>query len=199
MKITDVFDRGRVKRQKNAPGPEQFRTAFKWGVKGGRMVSGRGATQEAADAACLEKIRERFRDSYKPLCLCFRGLIIIVWRNGNDWVYGHIHDRPEPVGISMFADWKSRDDVERAARRHLAEIGWDEQEETSEIIVHPDDQEWFGDWARKQKVFLAQWRRLLDVGWTKEEAVDILSGYQPDQNRVKVLGDPRQVLREMGA
>ena len=70
MKVSEVFIRERLKHKKDEP--EEFRTSFKWRKDGGRMVSGRGPTQEAADEACLEKIRERFRGSYEPLVAPFR-------------------------------------------------------------------------------------------------------------------------------
>lgn len=198
MKITEVFERKAIKQKKGETGPKQYRTAFKWSAKGGRMVAARGETQEAADQACLEKIRDRFRGTYTPLCLRFRDEIILVWRDGNDWVYGFIRDRAEPVGIASSGDWKSREDVERAARRHLAENGWDEQEETSEIILHPDDQARFGDWARREKVLRAKYRRLLEVGWTQNEAWNILGGYyRPDPTRIQELGDPFPLLDEI--
>src|SRR5581483_6430065 len=90
MKITEIFERKAIKQKKGETGPKQYRTAFKWSAKGGRMIAARGETQEAADQACLEKIRDRFRGTYMPLCLCFRGEIILVWRDGNEWMYGFI-------------------------------------------------------------------------------------------------------------
>jgi hypothetical protein len=197
MKITDVFERKAIRPKKGEPGPTQYRTSFKWSAKGGRMVSGHGETQEAADEACLEKIRNRFRGTYTPLCLRFRGETILIWRNGDQWSYGFIRDRAEPVGISLSGEWKSREGAERAARRHLAEIGWDEQEETSEILVHSDDQVWFRDWARSQKASLAKYRRLLEAGWTQDEVFQILWGFQPDPARIQQLGDPLQLVKEI--
>ena len=99
--------------------------------------------------------------------------------------------------LSLSGEWKSREDAECAARRHLAEIGGDEQEETSEILVHPDDQAWFRDWARSQKVSLAKYRRLLEAGWTQDEAFPILWGFQPDPARIQQLGDPLQLIKEI--
>ena len=166
---------------------------------GGSMVSGRGATQEEADTACLEKIRERFRGTYMPVCVRFRSETIVAWRDGNEWWYGHICDRPEPSSRTTNAAWKSRDDAERAVRRSLAIWDWDEQEETSEMIQHPEDQAWFGDWARSQKAYLSHYRLLLEVGWSQGEAMKILSHSQVDSTRVQELGDPWKMLREMGA
>ncbi len=198
MKITEIFERKVIKQKRGETGRKQYCTAFKWNAKGGRMVAACGETQEAADQACLEKIRDRFRGTYTPLYLSFRGEIILVWRDGNEWVYGFIHDRTEPVGITSSGNWKSREDVERAARRHLAENGWDEREETSEIILHPDDQAQFGDWARREKVIRAKYRRLLEAGWTPDEAWNILGGYyKADPMRVQEQGDPAALLREV--
>ncbi len=197
MKITDIFERKAIKQQRGAT--EQYRTSFKWRKDGGRMVSGKGSTQEEADEACLEKIRQRFRGTYMPLWLQFRGETILAWRDGDQWIYGHIREQTEPVSISMCGDWKSRDAAERAVRLHLAQGGWDEQEEESSIILHPADQEWFGGWVGKQKAFLAKFRRLLEVGWTRDEASFILGGGKADPARVEELGDPRSLLCSMKA
>lgn len=196
MKITDIFERKAIKQKADGIVSIQYRTAFKWSAKGGRMVSGYGETQEVADQACLEKIRDRFRGTYTPLCLCFRGETILVWRDDNDWLYGFIRDRAEPVSITSSGEEKTRENVERAARRHLAHNGWDEQEESSEIIVHPDDQMWFGDWAQQQKVFLTKYRKLVNKGWSTQEAHMIISGQQPDPARLQELGDPFSLIHK---
>ena len=127
------------------------------------MVSGCGLTQEEADAACLEKIRARFRGSYTPLWLSFRGETLLVWRTGDGWIYGHIREGREPTSLVM-GGWTSRDEAEREARFAVAMAAWDEQEETSDILSD-EEQERFGDWARSLKLWTAKYSRLQEIGW----------------------------------
>lgn len=185
--------------QKNAAdaGFGFFRTSFKWGSNDGEMVSGHSFTQEAADTACVEQIRDQFRGISTPLYLQFRRQTIIIWRDGVEWVYGHIHDEcSEPTGITL-SNWTSRDEVERAARLHLAENGWDNLEQTSEIIIHPVDQTSFGDWVRNHTIHLAQWHRLFAHRWSREEASFLLAGGHPDPARMQDRGDPHHLLYEV--
>jgi hypothetical protein len=194
-KLTEHFERKAIKQKRGDTGPKQYRTALKWSPMGGRMVAGRGETQEAADEACLEKIRERFRGTFTPLWLSFRGETVLAWRDGSDWIYGHIREGLEPSSL-VIGNWKSRDEAERDARLHLAMLTWDDQEETSEIITHPEDQGKFTSWARMQKAFMATYQRLLAVGWTKEEASHLLSGGSVPPERIQALGDPLPLLRQ---
>ena len=193
LKLSDIIERRKVKTRKGEPGP--FKAALKGSERGSVLVSACGETQEEADAALIERIRERFRGSYDPLYLHFRGNVVLIWRDGNDWVYGHIHERRYPEGVHL-GGWTSRDEVERVARCHLAQMGWDEQEETSEIISNQQDQEEFSRWASKQRQFLKQWRILRGAGWNEQEARHILDGFSHllDPARVEALGDPRQLL-----
>ena len=192
MKLSDIIERRKLKTRKGEPG--QFKAALKGSERGSILVSARGATQEQADTALLERIRDRFRGTYEPLYLHFRGNTVLIWRDGNDWVYGHIHEKRYPEGVHL-GGWTSRDEVERAARRHLAQMGWDGQEETSDIISDQQDQEEFSRWASIQKQFLKQWRILRRAGWNEQEARHILDGFFHllDPARVEALGDPRQL------
>ena len=124
---------------------------------------------------------------------------MLIWRDGNEWVYGHIHEKQYPQGVHL-GGWTSREEVERVARRHLAQMGWDGQEETSDIIDDRKDQEEFGRWAGIQKQFHRQWRILRGAGWNEQEARHILDGFSHllDPARVEALGDPRQLLEEAG-
>ncbi len=167
MKLSDIIERRKVKTRKGEP--RRFKAALKGSERGSVLVSACGETQEEADAALIERIRERFRGSYEPLYLRFRGNVVLIWRDGNDWVYGHIHEKQHPEGIHL-GGWIFRDEVERVARCHLAQMGWDEQEETSEIISNQQDQEEFSRWASVQKQFLKQWRILRGAGWNEQEA-----------------------------
>jgi hypothetical protein len=197
MKLSDVIERKKLKTRKGEP--EQFTAALKGSGREGVLVSACGETQEEADAALLERIRDRFRGSYDPLYLCFRGNTVLIWWDGNEWVYGHIHDKQYPQGVHL-GGWTSRVEVERMARRHLAQMGWDGQEETSDIIGDRKDQEEFAQWASIQKQFLRQWHILLRAGWNEQEARHILDGFSHllDPTRVEALGDPRQLLAEAG-
>jgi hypothetical protein len=192
MKLLDVFERKKLKTRKGEP--EQFTAALKGSGREGVLVSACGETQEEAYSALLERIRDRFRDSYDPLYLHFRGNTVLIWRDGDEWVYGHIHEKQHPEGVHL-GGWTSRDEVERAARRHLAQMGWNGQEETSDIISDQQDQEEFSRWASIQKQFLKQWRILRGAGWNEQEARHILDGFFHllDPARVKALGDPRQL------
>jgi hypothetical protein len=82
------------------------------------------------------------------------------------------------------------------ARRHLTQMGWDEQEETSDIMKDQQDQEEFSRWAGVQKQFLKRWRILREAGWNEQEACYILDGFLHllDPARVQALGDPQQLL-----
>jgi hypothetical protein len=192
MKVSDIIERRKLKAQKGEPG--QFKAALKGSERGSILVSAYGATQEQADTALLERIRDRFRGSYDPLYLHFRGNTVLIWRDGNDWVYGHIHEKHYPEGVHL-GGWTSRDEVERVARRHLAQMGWDGQEETSDIIRDQQDQEEFSRWASIQKQFLKQWHILRGAGWNEQEARHILDGFSHllDPARIESLGDPRQL------
>ena len=192
MKLSDIIERRKLKTQKGEPG--QFKAALKGSERGSILVSAYGATQEQADTALLERIRDRFRGSYDPLYLHFRGNTVLIWRDGNDWVYGHIHEKHYPEGVHL-GGWTSRDEVERVARRHLAQMGWDGQEETSDIISDQQDQEEFSRWASIQKQFLKQWHILRGAGWNEQEARHILDGFSHllDPARIEALGDPRQL------
>jgi hypothetical protein len=193
MKLSDVIERKKVRTRKGEP--EQFTTALKGSGREGVLVSACGETQEEADAALLERIRDRFRGSYDPLYLRFRGSTVLIWRDGDEWVYGHIHEKHYPEGVHL-GGWTSRDEVERVARRHLAQMGWDGQEETSDIMKDQEDQEEFSRWASVQKQFLKRWRILREVGWNEQEARYILDGFFHllDPARVQALGDPQQLL-----
>jgi hypothetical protein len=192
MKLLDIIERRKLKTRRGEPG--QFKAALKGSERGSILVSAYGATQEQADTALLERIRDRFRGSYDPLYLHFRGNTVLIWRNGNDWVYGHIHEKRYPEGVHL-GGWTSRDEVERMARRHLAQMGWDAQEETSDIIRDQQDQEEFSRWASIQKQFLKQWRILRGAGWNEQEARHILDGFSHLLNpaRIEALGDPGQL------
>src|SRR6185312_10029836 len=108
MRITDLFERKQIKRQRNVAGPKHFRTTLK-GRNGERLASGYSETQETSDAALLEMIRDRFSGDYTPLYLHFRGRVVIAWRDGSDWCYGHVLEKSEPTSITM-SDWKSRNE-----------------------------------------------------------------------------------------
>ena len=192
MKLSDIIERRKLKTRKGEPG--QFKAALKGSERGSILVSAHGATQEQADTALLERIRDRFRGTYEPLYLHFRGNTVLIWRDGNDWVYGHIHEKHYPEGVHL-GGWTSRDEVERAARRHLSQMSWDGQAETSDIISNQQDQEAFSRWASIQKQFLKQWRILRRAGWNEQEARHILDGFFHllDPARVEALGDPRQL------
>jgi hypothetical protein len=193
MKLSDIIERKKIKTRKGEPG--QFKAALKESGRESVLVSAYAETQEEADAALIERIRDRFRGSYEPLYLRFRGNVVLIWRDGNVWVYGHIHERRYPEGVHL-GGWTSRDEVERVARRHLAQMGWDRQEETSDIISDRKDQEEFGRWASTQKRFLRQWSILRGAGWNEQEARHILDGFSHllDPARVEELGDPQQLL-----
>src|SRR6266567_1496342 len=193
MNLSDIIERRRLKTRKGEP--EQFEAALRGSGGESALASACGVTQEKADAALMERIRARFRGSYEPLYLHFRGNTVLIWRDGNDWVYGHIHEKQHPEGVHL-GGWTSRDEVERVARCHLAQMGWDEQEETSEIISNQQDQEEFSRWASKQRQFLKQWRILRGAGWNEQEARHILDGFSHllDPARVEALGNPRQLL-----
>lgn len=178
--------------------PEQkYRTSLRWHRAGGPVVSGFGATQEAADEACVELIRDRFRGTYTPLVLFFRNETRVVWRDGNSWCYGYIRGHSEPSSVVM-GNWTSREAAEREARREIAMTAWDEHEEESDIIENPDDQVQFTQWARRQKTYLAQYRCLRQAGWTDQEAHQLFGGLitTVDPARVAQLGNPMSLLRE---
>ena len=124
---------------------------------------------------------------------------MLIWRDGNEWVYGHIHEKQYPQGVHL-GGWISREEVERGARRHLAQMGWDGQEETSDIIDDRKDQEEFGRWAGIQKQFHRQWRILLRAGWNEQEARHILDGFSHllDPARIEALGNPLELLAGAG-
>ena len=197
MKLSDIFERKKLKTRIGEPG--QFEAALKGSGEESVLVSAYGATQEEADAALVERIHARFRGSYDPLYLHFRANTVLIWRDGNEWVYGHIHEKQYPEGVHL-GGWTSREEVERVARRHLAQMGWDGQEETSDIIGERKDQEEFARWADIQKQFLRQWRILLRAGWNEQEARHILDGFSHllDPARVEALGDPGQLLERAG-
>lgn len=185
MKLSDIIERKKIKTRRGEP--EQFKAALKESGRESVLVSAYAETQEEADAALIERIRDRFRG--------FRGNVVLIWRDGNDWVYGHIHERRYPEGVHL-GGWTSRDEVERVALRHLAQMGWDGQEETSDIISDRKDHEEFGRWASTQKRFLRQWGILRGAGWNEQEARHILDGFSHllDPARVEALGDPQQLL-----
>ncbi len=99
MKLSDIIGRKKLKTRKGEPG--QFEAALKGSGGESVLVSAFGETQEEADAALLERIRARFRGSYEPLCLHFRGNTVLIWRDGNEWVYGHIHEKHYPEGVHL--------------------------------------------------------------------------------------------------
>ena len=189
MKITDFLQRRKI-------GPDRFRTLLT-GSTGSILTTAYGETQEEADGAMVEEIRRRFYGHYQPLCLQFRGHVVLVWRDGKQWVYGHIHENhPHPSGVTS-ADWTSREEVERVARQHLAHNGWDEQEESSPIITHPEDQKAFATWARDEKRRLWLWRGLRSIGWSDAEIHHITGGFFHLLNvsRLQQLGDPLPLVQ----
>src|SRR5712692_9563252 len=99
MKLGDIIERKPVKKQRGAAGPQRYRASLK-GRDGHPVVSAYGDTQEAADAALLERLRQPFRGEYTPLCLSFRGETAIIWRGrSGEWVYGWLRDdEAEPSG-----------------------------------------------------------------------------------------------------
>lgn len=187
MKLSDLIGYGKK-------GPHFL--AFLKGRHGSTLLSTQAETREAAEAALVEQIRACFRGHYMPLCLQFRNDVILIWRDGNQWVYGHVHaDSPHPSGVTI-GGWTTRDEVEREARKHLSHLGWDGQEESSPIIAHPDDQEAFTTWARTEKRSLWLWRKLHDMGWNDDEARHIIGGFFHllAPARLQQLGDPRPLL-----
>jgi len=196
MKLSDIIERKPVKQSEGATAGRRFRTSLK-GRTGRSLVTAHGETQEGADAALLERIREPFRGDYTPLCLTFRGITALVWRIvGAEWAYGFLHDASgQPSGITM-AGWTSRDEVERVARLHLAHIGWEEGETSSPILSNLQDQEEFCSWSIKESWTRILWRQMHERGWNDQESRAILDGFwqQLDPARIKALGDPRQLV-----
>lgn len=172
--------------------------AYLKGPQGSQLVEARGETQEAAEAALVGEIRGRFNGHYLPLCLRFRGNTALIWRNGDEWVYGHVHgENPHPQGMTI-GGWTTQEEVERVARLHLAHNGWDEQEEHSPLIRHPADQAAFTTWAREEKQRRWRWRGLRAVGWSDEEIRHIIGGFFHflAAERLQQLGDPRPLVQK---
>jgi hypothetical protein len=140
MALSKAFRRGKMQSRKGQP--ERFRAALIGRNANSVLCAGIAETQDAADDMLIERLRAPFRGTYEPLWLHFRGETVLIWRNGpEEWAYGFIREKPYPVGQCL--SWASRDEAERAARSHLASIGWDGQEETSEIITSPEGQKQF--------------------------------------------------------
>jgi len=80
----------------------------------------------------------------------------------------------------------------------LSERGWDEQEETSPILLSPEEQQAFTDWARKEKRQCWFYRALLKRGWLDYKAHHRLCGFlnQLSSARLQARGDPRPLLDE---
>ncbi|SRR5712692_208106 len=196
MKLGDIIERKPVKKQRGATGPQRYRASLK-GRDGHPLASAYGDTQQAADLALLERLRQPFRGDYTPLCLCFRGETAVIWRvRDGEWIYGWLHDgEAEPSG-QTWGGWTSRDEVERVARRHLAENVWKQEETSSPVLTNQEDQEAFRAWAIKERHRLGLWRLLHARGWNDQESRAIMDRFwqQLDPARVEALGDPRQLV-----
>lgn len=198
MKLSDVVRRGREKRSRGATGPARYFTALKG--RSGLLIKCLGETQDEADAAWLERIRARFCGEYIPFILTFREETVLAWREGDSWAYGYIHtDQTTPSAVILGA-WSARDEVARHARLSLAMRVWDDEEETSPVILNAEDQQTFSSWARTQKRFQRAYRFLREHGWSDHEAHSMSGGdfSHIAPQRIAQLGDPRTLLREAG-
>lgn len=103
-----------------------------------------GRTKEEALAELLEKIRQALEPDYKPVIIPFRGYYSVVYRHPlYGWLYTPPREDNEPPTRSRVGNYKSKEDAERAARDHLAIVGWNGEDLTSQIILNEEDQTQF--------------------------------------------------------
>jgi hypothetical protein len=196
MKFADIFERRKLRTH---PGESpRFKAALR-SREGGSLTSTVRETQEAADAALLERIRQRFLGSYEPRCIQWRGHTIVIWRDGSLWKYGHINEEGEPTGVTSSGDWQTRDDVERYVRSFLAARQWNGEEETSGVILDGTDQAKFTIWAKREKMLRRFQQTMQEVGWDEKEIGYMLSDRFDclDPMRVEMLGDPKPMYAQL--
>ena len=123
-------------------------------------------TAEKAERMLLDKMCSLFQGEYTPFLIQFRASTVIIWRDKNEWLYGFLHNKTTPSGLTTSGEFLTREIVEQAVRRHLSRGEWDGQEEISPILLDADDQKNFGEWAREEK----RCQHLCTLGWSFEEA-----------------------------
>lgn len=103
-----------------------------------------GKTKEEATDALFAKVRKSIAGSYMPTILSHCGYIALIYRELDCWFY-HIREASKSGAVTSnlhAIGGGTRQETERAARRHLADYALDagrSLEEAASIIEHEQD------------------------------------------------------------
>lgn len=135
-------------------------------------MTGIGGTLREAKLDAARKAERALSGDYTPRLLQFRDHTMLVFR---DPTYGWCsrllgeagrEDGQYSLHGACGADHADFDAAIQRARYHLAQLGWDGEEDESPFIKHPTDQNEFRSWVGFQKRYRA-WR---DTGANDHEA-----------------------------
>ncbi|MBA2681095.1 MAG: hypothetical protein H0U76_22195 [Ktedonobacteraceae bacterium] len=137
------------------------------------MTSKEAALADLLDTTC-QSIKVL---GYSLHLIRFRHLTVIIFPVcGGHWTFAQIkpaqtekeEERTYVAGSSTF---DTQREAERRACAWLADMAWDNEEETSPIITNPEDQQQFTEGVQRTK----RYQFLLSQGWSKDEAYLLMS------------------------
>ncbi len=116
-----------------------------------RGMDGSGATVKEARRDAARKIEAALGGSYEPQVLAVGDCTAILFRRPSGWTYGLVHAGMETI-CAGFGGNETREEVERRARKHVAEVGWNRHNDREVLaFVHADDRRELERWMRWQR------------------------------------------------
>jgi hypothetical protein len=126
-------------------------------LKQSRLESEPHKNMSDALADLLRQVQQTYVGNYFPTIVTYRSQSMIIYRTPySGWEYAPLLS-DGGLGISTpstsdrISSFDSSREAERAARKHLAQMVWNGEEERSWAIIDKDDQASFTIWAKYQK------------------------------------------------
>lgn len=111
-------------------------------------MEGEGRTVKEAKEDAARKIEHALNSSYIPRLISFRGESCLIWRTPRGLNSALLHNG-KIEGICMYTT-DSTDEIEESVRFQLAQLCWDEKEDSSPILGDLRAYE-FTSWVRFQR------------------------------------------------
>jgi hypothetical protein len=201
MILSDIFLRGKFRPKGTPKGTYRYRAGlimFNGANENACFVTYTSEkSQEEADNALVNHLRNTYRGDWEPKFLEFRGERVFCWRTPTDCAYGFIRGGELQGSTGGF---DNLEECERYARRHLAHIQFDGEELTSPIITNKEDQKQFMVWSREERFRRRMYKRLgkEGLGYTNNEVHNIMGPMREPVTAERRLecGDWKPVLDE---
>lgn len=121
-------------------------------------IEGRGRNKTEAKANALAKIEQALAGSFSPYLIVAHGAIVLIWRTPHtSWGYRILQPEPDEVLAESLSGcclgYSSRDEAERAARKHLAQYIFTlDGPDGSEVIENEQDRQEHQSWVQWQRI-----------------------------------------------